>query len=204
MASREDRTDERHRVHLQVRYAAAEEFVVEYAENLCQGGLFIVGAHHLEPLTEVTVEIGLPGAGSFQVRGEVAHVLPPEVAQRFGRRPGAGIAIKRAPKGFREALAAYLVRLGRRADVLVWVLERGAALDLERAGYRVDGAPAPENLAAAFVRSELPIVAVVVPRARELVYRQALVAAGGSEDMVVAMDDPAELDSVLEALDVLL
>jgi uncharacterized protein (TIGR02266 family) len=204
MATRQDRTEHRQRVHLQVRYATAEEFVVEYAENLCQGGLFIAGAHNLAPLSEVTVEISLPGAGSFQVRGEVAHVLVPAVAERHGRRPGAGIAIRHAPKGFREALASYLLRLGRRADVLVWCYERGSALDLERAGYRVDGVPAPENVATTFVRSEAPVMAIVVPRARELVYRQALVAAGGSEDMVVAMDDPAELDAVLAALDQLL
>lgn len=201
MGSKRDRAAERHRVHLQVRYAVAQDFVIEYAENLSQGGVFVAGAHNLEPLSEVTLEISLPGAGTFQVTAEVAHVLTAEAAARVSRRPGAGLAIRRGPKGFREALESYLVRLGRRTEYLVWCGDSACARALAGAGYQVEPAPPPEDLAGAYVRTERSVLAVVVPRARQLVYQQASAAAGGGTDLIVVMDSVDELDTVIAALD---
>jgi len=199
--TREQRKTERHRVHLSVRYASASEFVAEYARNLSHGGLFISDACHLEPLAEVKVELTLPGAGSFTLTCQVAHVVTVEmVAAGKGSAAGAGVAIQRAPKGFKDALASYLQRLGRRADVAVFVGDELCAMALAEAGYRVHVAPPPAEFAEAFAHSEVQVIAVVVPRAQALVYQQAA-AAGGAGEIVVEMDDPAELDEVLVRLD---
>ena len=197
------RTSARHRVNLSVRYGTASEFVSEYAKNLSQGGLVIADAHHLEPLSEVRIEIDLPGAGTFEVTGEVAHIVNAEMARQIGISPGAGIAIKRGPKGFKEALSAYLQRLGRRADVVVFVADERLVEVLGDAGFQALEAPPPEQLAAAVVRSETQVIAVIAPRSRALAYRQAATAAGAG-DLVVEMDSPAELDDVLVRLDDLL
>ena len=194
------RTSARHRVNLSVRYGTASEFVSEYAKNLSRGGLFIAGAHHLEPLSEVTIEIDLPGLGSFPITGEVAHLLTPDVAAGLGISPGAGIAIKQAPPGFDAALSAYLQRLGRRADVLVFVADAQLAEVLAKAGFQVQAAPPPEHFAEAFVRADADVLAVVSPRSKALGYRQAA-AISGAGDVVVEMDSAAELDDVLVRLD---
>lgn len=183
-----------------MRYAAASEFVREYAENISRGGLFIPDAHHLTPLTDVEVEIDLPGQGRYTVKGVVAHVLDADLAARCRRRPGAGIEIRKAPKGFREALDEYLVKLGSRRDFCVLVGDPACAKAVADAGYDVAAAPPPEDLARAFVEADHRIIACVVPRARSLAYRQAA-AALGAGDIVVDMDSPAELDRVLERLD---
>jgi hypothetical protein len=194
------RTSARHRVCLAVRYSTATEFVQEYAENLSRGGLFIADAHHLQPLADVAVEIDLPGSGTYQVKGVVAHILDVDLAAKMGRKPGAGIEIRTVPVGFNDALESYLHRLGRRADVTVFVADARCAAALARAGYGVAPAPAPESFAAEFVRADSEVIAVVVPRSSELAYQQAAAAAGGG-DMVVCMDSPAQLDEILRRLD---
>ena len=96
----------------------------------------------------------------------------------MGISPGAGIAIKRGPKGFKEALSAYLQRLGRRADVVVFVADPRLVEVLADAGFQAVEAPPPEHFAEAFVRAESEVVAVVAPRSKSLAYSQAAAATG--------------------------
>lgn len=167
-------------MHLSVRYETAADFVREYAENLGRGGLFIARARGLTRHRAVMVEIELPGFGAYQVHAEVIHVGD----------AGAGLAIREAPDGFAEALASYLDRLARRAEALV--LAAGPAVTLlGAAGYQVAEVVSPGALAA----GPRPL-GVVVPGAEVDAYRQA---AGGA--LVVAMDQPRQLDDVLLQLD---
>ena len=80
---------------------------------------------------EVSIELDLPGQGSFTVLAVVAHVTD----------RGAGLQIKSGPPGFKEALAAYLLRLGRRSGVTVFVDLEPWREAIAEAGYRV--APIP-------------------------------------------------------------
>jgi uncharacterized protein (TIGR02266 family) len=197
---RENRRHQRLAVRLQVKFKTALDFVTEYAENLSAGGLFVRGAQRLEPLSEAEVEMSLPGFGTFTVRGKVAHVVTPELAAMGKRRPGAGLDITQAPDGFHEALGEYLRRLGRRRDVAVLV-EEGSPLDLlAAAGYRAAPLPAPNELVVTMARSEFPVLAVVVTRAREEQFRPAAEAAGVA-DLVHLLDHEEELDELLGELD---
>lgn len=199
----DNRKHERYAVRFQVRFKSAVDFVSEYAENLSAGGLFVRGAHRLEPHSEAEVEITLPGYGTHTVRGKVAHVVSPELAEQSGRRPGAGLEILEAPDGFGELLGEYLRRLGRRRDVAVLV-EDGQPFELlEAAGYRAGSLPPPNELVVAMARSEYPVLAVVVTRAREEQFRPAAEAAGVG-DLVHLLDHEEELDDLLGRLDTLL
>lgn len=202
-SDKDNRRHQRFAVRLQVRFKSALDFVSEYAENLSAGGLFVRGAHRLEPLSEAEVELTLPGYGTHMVRGKVAHIVSPELAARGGRRPGAGLEIIEAPAGFTDMLGEYLRRLGRRRDVAVLV-EDGRPLDLlTAAGYRAAPLPAPNELVVAMARSEYPVIAVVVTRAREDQFRPAAQAAGVG-DLVHLLDHEEELDDLLGRLDYLL
>jgi hypothetical protein len=200
LASAEDRRDPRYRVHLAVRFGVAHDFVVEYAENLCKGGVFVAGAHRLEALQEITLQLALPGYGEFTVVAQVAHVLSVEQAEKKGRKPGAGLAIISAPPEFNDALSSYLLRLGRRADVCVLAVDDACGLVLAAAGYKVKPAPEPSQLAAAIARADAPVIGVVAPRARLSAYERAAAAAGAG-NIVVAMDSLDEADAVLTRLD---
>jgi Tfp pilus assembly protein PilZ len=191
----------RYRVHLQVRYEAAADFVREYAENLSRGGLFIRRARGLARHRDVMVELELPGFGSYQVRAEVVHVITPEMAAEHGRAAGAGLAIREAPDGFEEALSNYLVRLGRRADSLLLAADEPLGRLLVAAGYQVAPVASPETLGEALAAQrggEARLVGVVVPSAEIEAYR---LAAGDAADLVIAMDEPRQIDEVLVALD---
>ena len=190
----------RYRVHLSVRYETAADFVREYAENLSKGGLFIRGARGLSRRRDVVVELELPGFGSYQVRAEVVHVISPAMAAEHGRAAGAGLALRDAPDGFEDALASYLDRLGRRADALVLAAGEPAARLLVAAGYQVAAVTSPDSLgdALAAQAADARLVGVVVPGAEVDPYRSA---AAVYADLVVAMDEPRQLDDVLVQLD---
>lgn len=192
--------DPRYRVHLEVRFAVARDFVVEYAENLSKGGLFVRGAHTLQPLEDVTIQVELPGAGAFEITGRVAHILDAATAEKVGRKPGAGLQIVDTPPGFEDALGAYLVRLGRRRDAMTLATSAEARGLLEAAGYRSEPAEPPASIVQQIARCELPVVAVVVDRADEHAYREAM-AAAGDDALVRAIDYLEELEALLPELD---
>lgn|GEM_PF-3160497 len=198
--SKSQRTSRRYRVHLSVRYERARDFVVEYAENLSSGGLFVRGHTDLQPLERVPVQLELPGYGTFQLTAEVAHVLTPEVAQTCKRKPGVGLQIVDAPAGFREALAEYLIRLGRRRDHMVLVADTECRRLVAEAGYQAGPVPGAEELIAAVAHSDAPVIGVVVSRAQEAQYR-AEAKIGGSPELIHAIDYLEEMDALLTVLD---
>lgn len=194
------RKSARHRVHLAVRFASAREFVVEYAENLSQRGLFVKGAHELEPLSEVSIELELPGHGRFPLKAMVAHVLTSDEARTLGRAPGAGLAIVESPTGFDEALHSYLMTLGRRADHMVFVADDTFGLLLSAAGYQVKATPNPGDLVHALARASVPVVGIVVPAAEVSTYAASVAQAGGVT-LVLGMDSADDFDEILVSLD---
>jgi len=200
MKIRMARLEERLPVNLSVKYSVARDFVVEYAENLSVGGLFVRGANDLERGQPVNVEIALPGFGTFKVTAEVAHVLPPETAEKYSRKAGAGFAITNTPPGFDEALRSYLLRLGQRRDHVVLVGEAHLAKLIEAAGYRVRPLPTSNDLLDTIAQSEEPVIGVVVPYDLEQEYvRKAL--GMGAPEMVYATDNGEDMDELLSWLD---
>lgn len=197
------RSSPRFRVHLEVSYGNAKDFVREYAENLSLGGLFIKGGESLRQLQEVTVDLTLPGAGTFRVETRVAHVMTPEVAARCGQSAGAGLEIVRSPPGFSDALTAYLLRLGRRKDVSVMVTNTSLGLLLGAAGYVVKSIAAPSLVVQEIAHSSMPVAAVVTLEAEAAAYRRAVVAAGAG-DIVCAVRDMQSMEEVLSRIDQLI
>lgn len=190
----------RYRVHLKVRYQNARDFVLEYAENLSKGGLFIRGAQNLVRREQVRVEITLPGYPPFRVLGEVAHVLDPEAADRLGRQPGVGIAVVRAPRNYDAALRSYLRLLGRRRDCLVFAEDPEVRACLEDAGYRAAAMPHAEELRAALGDATTPVLGLILDPGREHAYAAAAFAAGLSHRIHVVAN-PGELEGLLARLD---
>ncbi len=187
-------------MHISVRYEKARDFVVEYARNLSVGGLFVRGAHDLEPLSEVNVDVELPGFKSFRILCQVAHVVSPEMAVATDNNPGAGLAILESPPDFNEALGSYLRRLGRRRDFCVLVIDEACRTLLEDAGYRAVPAPPASQLVAAIARSDVPVIGVVVSRAQERAYADAA-DAGGMPGVVHGLDYLEEVEELLAVLD---
>ncbi len=184
-----------------VRFATAEEFVTEYAENLSVGGLFLRQGHYLEPLKVISVRISLPGLGDFEVRARVAHVLDTETAKKYGREPGAGLQLVETPDGFDEAMMEYLGRLGKRRDCLVLVSDAATLKFLEEAGYRVE----ETNLSVipTQVLGETAILALIVGKGGASMYRD-VIAISPQKIPVIGCDVPGDADALLTELDRLL
>ncbi len=193
----------RYRVHLSVRYSTAREFVREYADNLSQRGLFIRGAHTLEPLQEVKVRIELPAFGEFEVTAEVVHIVPPEKAAEYKRPAGAGLAITQVPKGFDEALNSYLVRLGLRKDRAVMLSDEPLGILLCATGYRIERVPLPHEVCARVESARKKVLGILVPTAELPIYRQAL-SRIRADNLLHPLDQTASFDDLLGRLDRLL
>ena len=183
-----------------MRYATAIDYVREYAENLSKGGLFLSGVTSLKPLSQVTVEVELPGYRTFKVRAQVAHVLDAATAERFGRTPGSGLAILNPSPEFSDALSAYLMRLGKRADHLVFTGHEGIRHVIAAAGYQAEMILSPEGVADALASADAPVAGVVVDPAEELAYRAACEAIGAA-DLVSTMANANNLGRLLDVLD---
>lgn len=194
------RESPRHRVHLAVRYETAREFVQEYAENLSNRGLFITGAHDLEPGRRVAVRIDLPGYGETQVQAEVAHVITPDQAAEHKRPAGAGLTIVDAPLGFDAILKAYLWRLGRRKDHIIMTADEPSGLLLGATGYRIQRVPPADELAARLARAEHPVVGILVPMEQLPRYMRAT-RGTAAEDLVQDLEQFADFDAMLTAMD---
>jgi hypothetical protein len=190
------RRNTRHEVHIQVRFDDARDFVTQHAENLSSGGLFVVGAHELEPGSRQSVEVELPRWGTFRVEARVAHLVPPGT----DRSPGAGLEIIDPPPGFDEAIRAYLLQLGRRKDFVVLSDSDDARALFERAGFVSELVPRPSELLAAIARRREPVLAVVVARDLEEAYR-AVSREAGDGDLVVAYERGDNLRDLLPRLD---
>lgn len=195
-----DRQHTRHATELQVRFTSASEFVIEYAENLSAGGLFVRQAHGLAPLSEVQVQIALPGFGQYTVKARVAHVMDEETATRYKRHPGAGLQLTETPEGFQIALTAYLHRLGRRRDSLVLVEEAACLSMLSSAGFRTKAASLDEIAEQALSSG---LLAIVVAKRSARKYRDAI-ASAPRKVSVIGCDHAADEELLLIELDRLL
>ena len=200
MSPDSDRRDTRYRVHLSVRFDTAMEFVVEYAENLSRGGIFVRGAHTLPVNSEQKMVLELPGFQEFKVLATVVHVLPPELAEKVDRKPGAGFAITKAPKGFQKALRSYLQQLGRRRDCLVFAGDEPIRHVLEAAGYRSQVIPLPVKLIRALQNPPAKVLGVVVSRPDVPEYAEAAEVVGAG-NLVHGIDYLEEIELVIPELD---
>jgi hypothetical protein len=184
-----------------VRFASADEFVTEYAENLSVGGLFLRQGHTLEPLSIVTVQMSLPGFGEYEVKARVAHVLDEATAASYGREPGAGMQLIEVPDGFNEALMGYLGRLGKRRDCLVLVSESETHDFLKSAGYRV--AETNLSIIPTQVLGEVAVLALIVMKGGAAMYRD-VIAICPQKIPVIGCSLPQDADALLIELDRLL
>lgn len=194
---RQQRRHPRHRVHLEVRYGSAEDYVVEYAENLSRGGLFVRGVFDVEPLEVMTLEVELPGYCRFEVKGRVCHVRRPADAVEMGANPGVGLELIETPDGFEAALHVYLERLGHRRDFAVLATNPEIRAVLTAAGYHVLAAPAPEQVGEVIATLREQVLALAIGR-RE---RDRYAAAGPLPCDIIEIDFLAEIDEILTILD---
>jgi hypothetical protein len=199
LAQPSDEVAKRHVVRLKVRFAGARDYVEQYAFNLSEGGLFVAGATHLEPLQVVRVELSLPGLGKFEVGCRVAHVLDEERAHRFDRAPGAGLAIMEAPAEFDEALRRYLRIIAARGQASVLVAESRARGLLSDTGYRLVDVYRLEELPPMLVQGAT-IIAIVVASQRIVQARSALTDPT-AEHLLLRFDPGDTLDTMLNTLD---
>ena len=190
----------RQRVHLRVKFLRACDFVEQYAENLSAGGVFIAGAEGLALGDEVTLELELPGFGSYSVVASAAHVVTAAQATT-SRRQGIGFEIRKGPPGFKEALMTYLTRLGRRAEMIVLVSQDPWRELIAEAGYGVWPLPHPQGLVSVIAMCESPIAGIVVPAALESMYASALAFIGRDSSTVIPVEPGDEPEPVLERLD---
>lgn len=191
---------ERHRVALTVRYRSARDFVIDYAENLSSGGLFVRGHQPFQRGQLVDIVLALPGYGDFEVRAQVAHSISPDVAEELRRSPGTGFSIVEGPKGFFDALHEYLVRLGLRREHMVLVNEEALYNEIEDAGYLVGPVPPAEKLFRVIALSDYPVIGVIVPADHMRVYIHAA-SSMGTPDIVKIAEHYDSFESLLMSLD---
>ena len=194
------RKETRYRVHLNVRYQVAGEFVKEYAENLSSGGLFVRGASKLQDGDTVHVQVDLPGFMTVTVEAIVVHVLSPAAAHGTGRNPGVGLCLVGMDRDMESVFHDYLLRLHRRVEFAVMVQHDDWKPLLTAAGFTVIGTPALERFGDAFCRAPLPVIGVLVGRADHGAYAREA-AQHGFTGIVPRIHFTEELDDVLAALD---
>lgn len=188
------RSSSRYRAHLAVTDGDGRGF---YAENLSRRGLFIKDAAELSIGERLTVDVELSGIGICRVLAEVAHVITPEAATKLGRAPGAGLNVIEWLDDAENKWAAYLDRLNRRGDVVVFAVDELSGFLLAAAGYQVEAAPAPGQLTAAIAASAAPVIAIVVPTDSAPHY----IGATDSRIPIITLSSPGDIETILDRLD---
>ena len=188
-----ERRHPRHKVHLKVSYGRAVEFVEQYADTLALGGMFIRGALDLTVGEEVSITLELPGSGTLTVKAEVRYVLA------NGPKPGAGMQITNGPPGYVDQLSGYLLRLGRRADAIVFVDAEPWRTVIRESGYQIAPLPAPPELGRIF--ADLRLVAIMPPVAVADDYDAALQAHGADSSILIPVHAELPVEPVLAWLD---
>ena len=118
-----------------MRFENAIDFVIQYAENISAGGLFVGHANNLEPLSVIEVTVVLPGFGAHKVKAKVAHIMEDEMAQKIGLPAGAGLELMETDSVFQNALSEYLLVLGKRKEAKVLVSDAELCGQIKNAGY---------------------------------------------------------------------
>ncbi len=189
----QQRRHPRHKVHLRVSYGRAIEFVEQYADTLALGGMFIRDATDLAVGETVSVTLELPGSGTLTVKAEVRYVLTD------GAKPGAGMQITTGPRGYLDQLSAYLLRLGRRADAVIFVDAEPWRTLIRESGYHVAALPPPSEVARIF--ADLRLVAIMPPVEFAEDYDAALQANGADSSILIPVHETLPVEPVLAWLD---
>jgi uncharacterized protein (TIGR02266 family) len=95
----------RHAARFQVGFSSNKEFVLEYAENISAGGVFVHAEHPPELDTIVTVSLHLPGNDvAVEAKGVIVHRVSKEEAAQLGKSPGMGVQFVDSSDEVREAI----------------------------------------------------------------------------------------------------
>jgi uncharacterized protein (TIGR02266 family) len=96
---------------IEVSFLSSREFVLEYAHNLSQGGLFVEMANPPPLSTVLDVAIRLPDGGPVvRERAVVVHRVGAHEAQQ-GARLGAGVQFVGSAPELRQRLDRYMAQL---------------------------------------------------------------------------------------------
>lgn len=108
----ERRVSPRASVELVIQYARLEQFCQDYARNLSLGGIFVETRQPLEVGTELQLSFGLPGLPQpVGTRAKVVRVITPEIADRFGMRPGMAMQFRDLPDEAKQIIDRLVMEL---------------------------------------------------------------------------------------------
>jgi Tfp pilus assembly protein PilZ len=195
--SSDGRRPPRKRAHLKVAYRTAREFVTQYAEYLSVGGMFVKDATGLALHDEVTVEVELPGHGTFMLVAEVMRVVGQHDPGLLAA--GVGLQIRPGTAGFATAVEAYLACLGHRKNTRVLVELEPWRQRISDAGYQVLPLTPPTRLVTLLDGSG-PI-GIVVPDELAAAYASELAFLGETRSTVVPVHPKLPLAPLLAWLD---
>ncbi|MFL5408183.1 MAG: TIGR02266 family protein, partial [Myxococcales bacterium] len=86
-------------------FSSNKAFVVEYAENISAGGVFVHTEQPPAMDTIVTVSLHLPGNDlPVEAKAVVVHRVSKEEAGKGGKSPGMGVQFVDSSDEFREAI----------------------------------------------------------------------------------------------------
>lgn len=137
--SSDQRSQPRYDAVVPIRFRDAEDFLVQYTENISSGGVFIRTNNPPEVGTQLRMSLELPGTRTaLPVTGEITFVVTPEQGQISGRTPGCGVRFKEVDPGTTQVLEQYVDSLSQKSrgsvllvdddtdilDVLTTVLRR--------------------------------------------------------------------------------
>jgi type IV pilus assembly protein PilZ len=95
----------RHEARFQVGFNSNQEFVLEYAENISAGGVFVQTEQPMELDSIVTVSLRLPGNEvPVEAKGVIVHRVTKADAAKIGKHAGIGVQFLDSSDEFREAI----------------------------------------------------------------------------------------------------
>lgn len=109
------RSQPRYDVVVPIRFRDADDFLVQYSENISSGGVFVRTQFPPEEGTELRLSLEVPGTKTaLPVTGVVAYVVTAETAQREGRSPGCGVRFHEMDPATVRVLETFVERLQKR------------------------------------------------------------------------------------------
>jgi uncharacterized protein (TIGR02266 family) len=99
------RAFQRHAARFQVGFSSNKAFVLEYAENISAGGVFVHTEQPPELDTIVTVSLHLPGNDiPVEAKAVIVHRVSKDEAAKLGKSPGMGVQFLDSSDEVREAI----------------------------------------------------------------------------------------------------
>ena len=109
------RSRPRYDVVVPIRFRDADDFLVQYSENISSGGVFIRTQFPPEEGTELRLSLEVPGARTaLPVTGVVAYVVTAEMAAEQGRSAGCGVRFHEMDPATTRVLETFVERLQKR------------------------------------------------------------------------------------------